>query len=68
MRAAASRSGGSVYREPDFAQALEDLPAGRAVRVDASRPVPFWNHWIAACVFISVLTLEWILRRRAGML
>jgi hypothetical protein len=68
MRAAASRSGGAVYREPDFAQALEDLPTGRAVRVDASRPVPFWNHWIAACVFISVLTCEWILRRRAGML
>jgi hypothetical protein len=68
MRAAANRSGGKVYREPDFAQALEDLPTGRAVRVDASRPVPFWNHWIAACVFISVLTLEWILRRRAGML
>jgi hypothetical protein len=68
MRAAAGRSGGTVYREPDFAKALDELPTGRAVRVDASRPTPFWNHWIPATLFISLVTFEWILRRRAGML
>lgn len=68
MRTLAEQSRGRFYSEAELGGLFEDLPSGRRTRLGTLPPKPLWNSPWVALLFLSVLTAEWILRRRARML
>jgi hypothetical protein len=45
-----------------------DLPRGQRIRIESLPPEPAWNSPLAALLFVGLLTAEWVLRKRAGLL
>jgi len=67
LRQIAAHSTGDYFREEDsssLADRLKPLSQGRVVETETVLLRSWW--WFAAVIFL--LTLEWILRKRAGML
>lgn len=68
MRRLAELSRGKAYHADENPRWWEDLPPGRSVRIGSLPMQPIWNqHWVAA-LFVGLITIEWLLRRRARML
>ena len=67
LERAADRSGGKYYTFTNATEILKELPEGREVPIEALDPIPIWNHWRLALVFVTLLVTEWLLRKRAGM-
>lgn len=65
---AASKSGGQYAPWSDVSRLLRKLPRGQRVRIESLPPEPVWNTpWVAAGCLI-LLTSEWLLRKRWGLL
>jgi len=45
-----------------------DLPPGLPVPDRSDPPIQLWNWWPVLLAFLSLLILEWLLRKRAGLL
>jgi hypothetical protein len=63
----AKRSGGRFCTLENAAWLKDNLPAGRAVRVESLDSIPLWNSWVTAMLFVTTLVAEWLLRRRWGL-
>ena len=46
----------------------DDIPAGRPVPLRSQQPIPLWNRWELLLLFGLVLSSEWLLRKRFGLL
>jgi len=68
LRAAAKRSEGRFYTLRDVGTFLNDLPPGRQVRIESLPAEPLWNRWPLAALFVGLIVVEWIARKRLGML
>ena len=72
LKLAAQESNGKYAPLEKLDQLLAELPAGRQVNIAARPPVILWNDWristTFAGLFLALITAEWILRRRVGML
>ena len=42
----------------------EDIPRGRPVAIHSEDPIRIWNRWEVLIVFCTLLTIEWLLRKR----
>jgi von Willebrand factor type A domain len=64
---AAESTGGKFYT-PLVADALvKDLPKPSKVPLDTDPPIPLWNTWPMLALFLALLTLEWVIRKRKQM-
>ncbi len=68
LRLAATRSGGRFYSIHNADRLLRDLPRGRQVPIESLPVIPIWNSSLLAGLFVALITIEWLLRKRAGML
>jgi len=68
LRKAAQLTGGQFYTVSDVERLLSDLPTGRRVPIENLPPISLWNRWWMLAAFLAVLSAEWILRKRKGML
>ncbi len=68
LSAAAETTRGKFFSIADADRLLAELPAGRRVPIENLPPIPIWNRWWLLTAFLSCLTLEWILRKRKGMM
>jgi len=66
LKSLATRSGGSYIPESEARTAVEVVMGkfGREVEV---KETAIWNHWLWFLVVIVLLTIEWLLRKRYGM-
>jgi hypothetical protein len=64
---AADVSGGKFYTPALTTTLLDDLPPPQKVPLDTDPPIPLWNTWPVLILFLSILTAEWILRKRKQM-
>jgi hypothetical protein len=67
MIRAAGVSGGAFYTPVDTDSLLSSLPKPLQVPLDADPPIPIWNTWPVLVLFLTVLTAEWVLRKRKQM-
>ena len=61
---AATLTGGRFYTPESTAKLLEELPRPEKVPLDTDPPIPLWNTWTVLCLFLAVITAEWVLRKR----
>lgn len=65
---AAQETGGRFYRLTTVSNLPTELPAGHQVPIETLPPYVLWNRWWLLAMFLLLLTSEWILRKRKGML
>jgi hypothetical protein len=64
---AAGSTGGKFYTPLLADSLLTDLPRPAKVPLDTDPPIPLWNTWPVLILFLVLITLEWILRKRKQM-
>lgn len=67
LQLAAKRTGGRFYSIHAADRLLRDLPRGRQVPIESLPAIPIWNSSALAGLFIALITIEWLLRKRLGM-
>lgn len=67
LQGLAQRSGGQFAPWHQADTLLAHLPPGRQVRVQSLPPRPIWNHPLVGLLLVTLLTTEWLLRRRSGL-
>ena len=65
---AAQATHGKFYTLPEAARLPADIPAGRPIPLESRDPIPLWNRWEFLLVFASLLTAEWLLRKRSRLI
>jgi von Willebrand factor type A domain len=67
LRRSAESTNGKFYT-PLTADALfKDLPKPSKVPLDTDPPIPLWNTWPILTLFLTLLTVEWVFRKRQQM-
>ena len=64
---AAGVSGGKFYTPLDAGSLIEDLPRPSKVPLDTDPPIPLWNTWPVLALFLALITMEWVIRKRKQM-
>jgi hypothetical protein len=65
---AASDTRGKFYRFATADRLPDELPEGHPVPIETLPPMPLWNKWPVLLLFLCVLSGEWLLRKKGGML
>jgi hypothetical protein len=69
MSQAAEATQGRFYTLATADHVLDDLPAGARIALNTPRPPQLlWNHWLSFLLVMSLLTSEWLLRKRKHLL
>lgn len=68
LKQAADATRGRFYRIGEVDRLPGDLPPGRQVPIEMLPPRSLWNRWWLLAAFMGLITAEWILRKRKGML
>ena len=63
----AELTGGKFYTPLEADTLLKDLPKPSPVLLDTDPPIPLWNTWPVLALFLGLLTLEWVFRKRNQM-
>jgi hypothetical protein len=64
---AADLTKGKFYTPVTAAGLLNDLPKPQKVPLDTDPPIPLWNTWPVLALFLTLIVLEWVLRKRKQM-
>jgi len=64
---AAESTGGKYYTPLTAETLLKDLPRPSKVPLDTDPPIPLWNTWPVLSLFLVLITLEWVFRKRKQM-
>ncbi|APW63974.1 VWA domain-containing protein [Paludisphaera borealis] len=67
LKRVAEATGGKYYTPLAASTLLNDLPKPSKVPLDTDPPIALWNTWPLLGLFLTILTAEWILRKRARM-
>ena len=55
---------GRFYTLADANSLPGDIPPGQPVSLQTQDPIPLWNRWELLLLFATLLTAEWLLRKR----
>lgn len=64
---AADISHGKFYTPLTADSLVKDLPPPSPVPLDADPPIPLWNTWPVLALFLGLITMEWVIRKRKQM-
>ena len=64
---AAEATGGKFYTPLEAGGLLKDLPPPTKVPLDTDPPIPLWNTWPVLSLFLTLITTEWVFRKRKQM-
>jgi len=64
---AAESTGGKFYTPLTADSLLKDLPKPSKVPLDTDPPIPLWNTWPVLTLFLALITVEWVFRKRKQM-
>ncbi len=67
LATAADQTRGKFYRLSETDTLLRDLPRGNQVPFRQLPPIVLWNRWWLLSLFLGLVTCEWFLRKRKGL-
>lgn len=68
LKQAAERTSGRFYTFATADDLARQIPRGRKIPLDTDPPISLWNTWPVLALFITLLVVEWVLRKRKRML
>jgi uncharacterized membrane protein len=69
LKSIASSTGGKIlYSHDDLLREIEDLSRGNEGRIEVEKTIPLWANPFFLSLIIALLTGEWYLRRRWGLI
>ena len=68
LRKAGKTARGAYAPVGEAQRLLSQLPRGRRITIESLPPEPLWNSSLVAAGFVALVSLEWLLRKRSGML
>ena len=68
LREAAEATGGKFYTAKTAARLRDELPRAEPMAIERLPEEPLWNSAWFLIALCSVLGMEWLVRRRSGML
>ena len=68
LRKAGKTARGAYAAVGEAQRLLSQLPSGRRITIESLPPEPLWNSSLVAAAFVVLVSLEWLLRKRSGML
>lgn len=68
LTSAASISRGRAYSLSTVDKLPDEIPPGKPLTLRSDEPIRLWNRWEVLIVFVSLLTAEWLLRKRLKLL
>lgn len=63
----AERSGGRAFTVDELGRVQESLRPLKWTR-SFTGEIPLWDHWLLLVAFCAIITVEWVLRKRAGLM
>jgi hypothetical protein len=67
LRRVAATTDGKFYTPLTAETLVTDLPKPYPVPLDTDPPIPLWNIYPVLGLFLALITLEWVLRKRRQM-
>lgn len=68
MREIATATSSVSYEAEDFDQLLQEVfEMGRSSDLTRYRHIELWDGWPLLAIFVSLLTIEWVLRKKRGL-
>ncbi len=64
LQLAAKLSHGRFYTLDDVDRLPNEIPRGTPVPLQTDEPIPLWNRWEVLSLLATLLTTEWLLRKR----
>lgn len=64
LQLATKQSHGRFYTLEDVDQLPSEIPRGIPVPLQTEDPIPLWNRWEVLSLLVTLLTGEWLLRKR----
>ena len=64
MQLAAKQTHGRFYTLEDVDRLPSEIPHGTPVPLQTENPIPLWNRWEVLSLLVTLLTAEWLLRKR----
>lgn len=64
LQLAAKLSHGRFYTLDDIDRLPREIPRGTPVPLQTDEPIPLWNRWEVLSLLATLLTGEWLLRKR----
>lgn len=64
MQLAAKQSNGRFYPIDAVDTLPAEIPLGTPIPLQTDNPIPLWNRWEVLSLFATLLTSEWMLRKR----
>jgi hypothetical protein len=64
---AAEATGGKYYTPLTAETLIKDLPKPSLQPLDTDPPIPLWNTWPVLTLFLALITVEWVFRKRNQM-
>ncbi len=64
IQSAAKISHGRAYNLATVEKLPDDIPVGQPIPLRSEEPIVIWNRWEVLAIFASLLTTEWLLRKR----
>lgn len=68
LERAAEETEGRTYDVATARRIVNDLPRGRQIPIESLPPVTLWNRWPLLLLFLVLISGEWIVRKRKGMM
>lgn len=68
LTAAASTTQGRAYSLSTVDKLPDEVPPGKPLTLRTDEPVLLWSRWEVLIVFVSLMTAEWLLRKRLKLL
>lgn len=68
LELAAKKTDGHFLNWSDAEKLPQLIPPGRPVTLRSEEPITLWNHWIGLILLATILSAEWILRKRNRLL
>jgi hypothetical protein len=67
LAAIANTTGGKVLKPEDLLKELKSIDLRQFSEFESQEERRLWDNWPMLLIFVGLISLEWVIRRKSGM-